>query len=315
MKYIIISILYFLLPNPFWAQQEVQYSYFTEAKQIFNPAVAGENKFTSLTLMYRSQWAGIDGAPESQFIAANLKAFKQHGLAFSFNRAAIGIQERLGITAQYAYKVRLNKSIFSIGLQFSQRQYSTDYSQSSIIALDGFDNDPLISNERITGSVFNIGVGIYLKSKSYFIGLSAPRMIRSSIINEIANNNSIEERHINLMAGVDIKINQNWKFKPALNLKYVNNAPFSLDILQMLEYQNKITLGAEFRAGGSENSIINAANLLVGFNFTSRIFSAIVFDFTLNELKDYENGTVEFILKYHFRDAVKSRNMQNPRFY
>ena len=62
----IILLLLLLKGCAAWAQQEALYSHHMYNVMAVNPAYAGYEKLMSATLIHRSQWASISGAPRYQ---------------------------------------------------------------------------------------------------------------------------------------------------------------------------------------------------------------------------------------------------------
>ena len=54
------------------AQYYPAFSAFMETGLIYNPAIAGANEQLTANLGYRSQWAGVEGAPSYFFLSADL---------------------------------------------------------------------------------------------------------------------------------------------------------------------------------------------------------------------------------------------------
>ena len=50
------------------SQQESNFSYYMFNHQAINPAYTGSRGITNLTSVIRSQWVGIEGAPETQTV-------------------------------------------------------------------------------------------------------------------------------------------------------------------------------------------------------------------------------------------------------
>jgi len=71
MKSFVISIGLLITVSIVRGQQDGVFSNQLFSMQEFNPAYAGVRGVLSGTIMHRSQWVGMDGAPNSQFIAVN----------------------------------------------------------------------------------------------------------------------------------------------------------------------------------------------------------------------------------------------------
>ena len=297
-------------------QQENLYTQFAFNKIAFNPAVAGELKYTTISGINRSQWSGLLGAPKSLFLNANLGTVAdRYGFGVSFSKRSIGIQERLEVAGQYAYKLKVNNGYLNLGLQFSARRYTTDFTNPNLIALDGFENDPSIDQVKYNNTVLNLGVGIYFNTDQFYAGISIPRLSKGDIDFESVNNISREARHVFAMVGSQIELTSDWHYEPQFFFKVAENSPFNLDFLSMFNYQNKIYVGGNLRSGGSQRSFLESFDIILGFQFTETIFAGMSYDFSLSELSQYENGSFEILIKYNFKKSKLPKRISNPRYF
>jgi len=305
-----------LFSNSLIGQQENLYSQFAFNKIAFNPAVAGNLKYTTITGVTRSQWSGIIGAPKSQFLNVNLGTVsKRHGFGISLSNNSIGIQERVQVAGQYALKLKLKKSHFNIGLQISGRRYTTDFTNPTLVALDGFENDPSIDRVIYNNTVINLGIGVLYESKNIYAGISIPRLVRGDIDFESINNVSREARHIYVMVGSKLDLAENWIYNPQFFFKLAENSPFNLDFLSMFSYQDKIFIGGNLRSGGLQRSFIESFNMILGFQFTNSIFAGMSYDFNFGDISQFENGSFELLLKYNFGKSSLPKRISNPRYF
>ena len=93
------------------AQQEPVFSHYMFNSLSFNPAYAGNKDMLSLQTAYRIQWLGIEGAPRTLLLNADMP--------IKNNKMALGIdayQDRVGdfsvtkFYTSYAYKIQLNST-------------------------------------------------------------------------------------------------------------------------------------------------------------------------------------------------------------
>ncbi|MBT8234433.1 MAG: PorP/SprF family type IX secretion system membrane protein [Saprospiraceae bacterium] len=316
MKRVLIYIVLYLVSVSAYGQQEHLYTQFAFNKIAFNPAVAGENNFTSITGINRSQWSGLVGAPQTQAINVNLGTISdKYGFGLSLLKNKVGIQDKLEIAGQYAYKLKLNKSTLNLGLQFSGRRYTTDFTDPSLIAIDGFELDPSIERSKYSNTVLNIGLGVYFKSENIYFGFAIPRIIEGDIDLESENIITKEERHMYAMTGFKLELSQDWAYHPQFFFKVAEQSPFNLDFLSLFSYQDKIYLGGNIRAGGSQNSLLNSFDIVLGFQFTPNIFAGMSYDFNLTDLSQYENGSFELSLTYSFEKSNLPKRISNPRYF
>jgi type IX secretion system PorP/SprF family membrane protein len=72
------------------AQQDPLYGQYVFNNAIINPAQAGVKENNQLGLLYRNQWAGIDGAPINKSLFLNMRLPKNLGLALGIYSDEIG---------------------------------------------------------------------------------------------------------------------------------------------------------------------------------------------------------------------------------
>ena len=65
------------------AQQDPQYTQYMYNMNVVNPAYAGSKEGLSLTALYRKQWSGLDGAPETFTFSAHAPFGDKVGLGLS----------------------------------------------------------------------------------------------------------------------------------------------------------------------------------------------------------------------------------------
>ena len=88
-KIILVVTLFFLAVNT-KAQQDPQYTQYMYNMNIINPAYAGSSDATSVGILYRNQWDGIDGAPKTGTMNIHFPVGKNVGLGFSAISDEIG---------------------------------------------------------------------------------------------------------------------------------------------------------------------------------------------------------------------------------
>jgi len=317
MKRLLIHIIILICSGQLFAQQDHLLSQFPYTKLLVNPALAGENDYTSIYGMHRDQWSGIQGAPESQWLGVNLsRVAKNLGFAVSISRHTIGIQEKLDLTGMYAYKVKIGKATASLAMQISGRRFTNDFTKDGLIAIDGFALDPSIERIRYSESVFNAGIGTYIKTDDFYVGISIPRLAKVSLDPvEVDDSKSTEVRHLYGMAGLDLRLSSILDFRPQLLYKLAENAPNDLDLFASIVYKNQFHFGTNLRTGGTQQSFLESVDIILGFQFTDAIFASMAFDFTLSELRQFENGSFELLLRYDFVNNNKPQINISPRFY
>ena len=116
------------------------------------------------------------------------------------------------------------------------------------------------------------------------------------------------------MAGYKIRLTEKLELLPQALVKYANNSPLDIDLNASLLIQDKYTLGANYRFGGDDESLGESIAVLLGAQFTSQIFAGLSWDFTLSEIRNNTNGSLEIALRYCF-EGNESEDFANPRFF
>ena len=126
-----------------FAQQLPHYSQYLLNDYAINPAVGGSRNYFDAKLNNRNQWIGITDAPRTFVLSLhgplNNPKMGVGGLVYA---DVTGPTRRTGITASYAYHLKLNETLkLSFGLSAGMIQYATDFSKITF----NENNDPATS--------------------------------------------------------------------------------------------------------------------------------------------------------------------------
>lgn len=312
----IVFIIILIALQQGMSQQDNQYTQYSQTKLYYNSAYAGQEDQYSITGRHRNQWSGLVGGPAGQALLVNFPTVHEVlGFGLSINRNSVGIQERSEVAGMYSYKLKIKEANLNLGLQASFRQFVNDFTKDGLIAIDGFELDPSISRERYSTNVFNVGAGLFFNTKRFYLGVSVPRLVKADIDAEGFNSLSQETRHLYAMFGLNFELSPFWSIQQNNLFKYSDNAPFDIDSQAIFVYQRQVHLGLNLRAGGSQSSILESTGMILGFQFTPRILASMSYDFNTTELREYENGSFEILIKYEFLRNKSPKLIQNPRYY
>ena len=129
MKRIYILLLLAVGVLPAWGQVDPIYSLYRFNPQNITPAHVGGYEGTEITVMNRQQWMGIEGAPKTMGITANMKWGKQKGLGLVGLLDEAGPMKTVHVGLDFAYHVRLNEAwSFSGGIENITDQRYRPYS-------------------------------------------------------------------------------------------------------------------------------------------------------------------------------------------
>lgn len=300
----LIGIVLALATVPCKAQQDPMYSQYMFNTLAFNPAYAGSADVFTIMALSRHQWVGFEGAPATQTFALHtpLKS-KKIALGFSAINDKIGPTKQTGAYLDLAYRIPTGENTqLAFGLKGGINLYQADLG-----SLSSVDVDPASVN--ISSSILpNFGFGLFWHSPTYYIGLSAPKLLTNDIdaASATALVTSTEARHYFLMGGYVFDLDRDLKFKPSLMVRVVEGAPLSVDVNANFLYREKIWFGAMYRVG-------NSFGLMGQYRITDQFRAGYAFDLTTTKIGAYNAGTHEIMLSYDLR-FVKGRTI-SPRYF
>jgi type IX secretion system PorP/SprF family membrane protein len=292
-----------LLVNSIYAQQEAQYSQYMYNTISINPAYAGSRNVLSVLALHRSQWVGFEGAPTTSTFSINTPIPETNlGLGISAISDRIGPTEQTTVSGDISYTIRLSeKTNLSFGAKGTASFFSFD--QYRVTPFQA--NDPKWKSLSSNMSP-NFGVGMYLHSDKYYLGLSIPNLMESNFYND--NEIAINSQRMNyyFIGGYVFDVS-NWiKFKPAIVSKIVTGAPVQLDLSGNALFMDKFVLGAAYRVDA-------ALTGLAGFQVNDALFVGYSYDFDTTNLSRYNTGSHEIFIRYEF--IFKKDKLVSPRFF
>lgn len=274
------------------AQQLPQYSQYILNKYVINPASAGTENYFTGQINYRSQWEGVQDAPRTYMLSVNGPIASQNmGIGGYIFNDIVGPTRRSGISLSYAYHVKLSSTLkLSLSVNAGILQYGIDGSE---ITFDRPDNvgSAFIENNLLPDA----GASFYLHHKKFFLGGSAPQLIRS----EINFEESVEEQtgtlsnHFFLMGGYQANIGENFKIEPSFLLKYIEPIPVQYEVTLRGLYKDNYWLGVGYRQDA-------AFNLLIGITLQESLSLGYSYDFIQSDVANYSTGSHEIMLSVRF---------------
>jgi type IX secretion system PorP/SprF family membrane protein len=302
------------------AQQEAHFTQFMYNKLYVNPAYAGARGVPSIQAMYRSQWVGFDGAPQSMQASFNGPFLsKRVGVGATINHLKIGLQRDFRATLAYSYDMVAQDEVsLRIGLSGSLRSLGIAFNEANPAQT----GDPSIEDQRTNDFYGNVGAGVYgTIMERYYFGVSVPHLYSNTIGYGDAMTMAgdpltlaKESQHFYGMAGAVLPLSEDINLMPAILLKYVKNAPFNADLNVNLELRRKFTAGISYRLGGDGSG--DSVDLLAFWQAAPQFGIGAAYDFTLSNLKDYNAGSFEVLLQYDLKQLKNGkRKLSNPRFF
>jgi type IX secretion system PorP/SprF family membrane protein len=286
---IFFSILFlFIISLKGIAQVEPSYSLYRYTTNFFNPAAFGMEEKVTIKTNFRSQFLGIDNAPETQSISLGIPINDKINVGTIVIADKVFIERTTSLFASFSYKIQVGKATnLLFGVQTGGTFVNIDFEKLNLPA------DPFLSQNT---NYFNpnVGVGFYLKNEKYFASLSVPRLFETD---RVADENGVATQANNkaqlyISGGYHLKIANSIKFIPS-TLVRLSQEEIITDATATFEFFEKFDVGVNYR-------VDRAIGGLLYITIKNRLKLGYAFESNTSTIDKYENGTHEFGLRFEF---------------
>jgi type IX secretion system PorP/SprF family membrane protein len=332
----LLPILLLLLCSEAFAQQLTHFSQYMLNGYLINPAVAGAENYGELKTGYRSQWAGVEGAPESFYLTVHTplgkmnrkttatsspyrgrtgsKALRQnyqtkdvlnvqqhHGLGLSIIQDKAGVLKRTDAGLTYAYHMPVSRSLMvSAGLTGGFSLYQVNEAELQLTN----PNDPAFLAGDYNQAKPNVTAGVLLYSKRFYVGASSAQLFQDELsarFGESEENSARSRVHHTFTSGYKIYLTPGLSVLPSVLLKYASPAPLAIDANLKLQYQDRFWVGGSYRP---KQTLV----ALAGINLNNLLQVGYAYDIGKGGMNHYSSGSHEVVIGFllHNRDKVFS---------
>lgn len=301
MRKLVLVFMFFSAAG--FAQQDAQYTQYMYNTININPAYAGSRGAMSIFGLYRTQWVGLDGAPETSSFSLNTPINNSNlGLGVSLVNDKIGPTNENTFSADLSYTIPTSETFkLSFGIKGTANLFNLDINKLN----PEHQGDPQFQD---LGNKFspNIGAGVYWHSDKAYVGLSVPNFIETTRYSD--NDYAIFKDRINyyFIAGYVFDLDPYTKFKPAVLTKMVQGAPLQVDLSANFMFNDKFTVGVAYRWSA-------ALSAMAGFQVTDGLFIGYAYDRETTRLNNYNSGSHEIFLRFEFFNNYS--RITSPRFF
>lgn len=300
---IIVAVMFFTVSAK--AQQDPQYTQYMYNMNIINPAYAGSYDALSLNFLARSQWVGIDGAPQTLTLGAHAPVGKNVGLGLSIIVDNIGPVQEQNLYGDFSYTLNFNNNA---KLAFGLKAGYTFFNICLPCLNTTNANDMAFVNQNANKVLPNIGAGVFYYTDKFYAGLSVPNLLETFHFEKNGGqiSQASETKHYFFTSGYVFDLSSDVKLKPSMLVKAATGSPLSIDFSGNVLVYDKLEFGLSYRLDESVSALINLRarqNLRVGY----------AYDYTLTNLGNFNSGSHEIFLLFNFdfeRNKIKS-----PRFF
>lgn len=289
--------------NPLLAQQDPIYGQYIFNSTVINPAQAGVFDQSQWGVVYRNQWAGIDGAPITKSFFSNFRANKFLGTSIAVYQDEIGPVNDVTLQADIAYPIRLNERwTLSGGLRAIGSRITANLADLQNVQ----PGDPNFNQNLASGVFFNVGMGMLIYNNRMFFGASLPRAISRELEGQQIMNAKLKQ-HFFAYGGIQMHLTDEWSFSPSVMARFVAQAPFQLDVNAVFNYKNTIDMGPMVRSG-------DALGMLFGIYMNEKWYLGYQYEYPLQAIQQASRQTHEVALRFLWDSKFKSR-IRSPRYF
>jgi type IX secretion system PorP/SprF family membrane protein len=268
---------------------------------VINPAYAGSKENLSFGLLYRTQWTGIDGAPQTATFFGHAPIGDKVGLGLSIISDQVGPVKETNAYADFSYTLKLGGEH---NLAFGVKAGAT-FHDIGLAGIDLIDpNDPFFQNINTTTP--NIGAGFFYYTDKYYFAGSVPNILSSVHLDANGNKIGSEESHYFFTGGYVFDVSENTELKPSFMVKSAFGAPTSFDLNVNARFFKKLEIGGSYRLDDSFSGLIN-------FAITPSLRIGYAYDSVTSDIKRFAPASHEFLLLFDLNFPKKVS--RSPRYF
>lgn len=293
-----------------YSQQDPQFTHYMFDRLSVNPGVAGTSNAICATAIYRQQWSGFDGAPQTFLLNAHMPVdVLRGGLGITFFNDVLGQENNNIFRLSYSFHRALGPGTLGIGINGGIINKSLGNSWLPPDGITSIPDDNAIPDNGTSHTTYDLGFGLYYVSPQMWIGLSSTHLPQQQLSLSTLDFEMV--RHYFVMAGYRHDFNAEWAIRPSVFAKS-DAASTQMDINVNVLWNNMAWLGVSYRladavapmAGYQTN--IGKGLLKIGYSY----------DVTTSDLKNYSSGSHELMVNYCFTidPPDVDRKHKNVRF-
>jgi type IX secretion system PorP/SprF family membrane protein len=291
--YSIIGVAFATIAN--WqnvaAQQYPLFTNYVTNAYAFNPAVIGLTEKLDIRGIYRTQWLGVAGQPQTSIIALNGKVGKSpFGIGGYLFKDVAGRLDRTGgnLMLSAIRKVGANSTL-SVGASGGVYQVR--------LQADPFVKDladPIVENSQKAVLIPDLSVGVYFKQENgLFAGISVPQLYKKKIFYDPSvqrvSTTQIVRQYFGIV-GYGIKTSEKLVIEPSVMVKVSPNIQPQLDFSIRGIFNKMFWVGGSFRTE-------DAVAAMVGID-KQKWYAVYSYDLTTSALSAVSSGSHEITIGF-----------------
>ncbi|WP_299819046.1 type IX secretion system membrane protein PorP/SprF [uncultured Pontibacter sp.] len=308
-----------------YAQQLPQHTQYAQNNFLLNPAVAGIENYIDLRAGYRTQWVGLEGAPTSFYTSIHTSLNKNdrnakplsmrnpnnnpglspnknnrfharphHGIGAVAQADRSGLLQTVSLNLNYAYHLPLTRTLnLSSGITAGLRQYRVNKKDLDLLIPD----DPFLANDTEHMNKPDLGIGFWLYSRNFYIGLAGMQLLKSESGTTQGSLHAALQKHYYATGGFRVQASDMITVTPSVMVKMAESGLTMVDLNANLTYAQRFWIGAFYRYDDAVTGTVGAyLNHLLDVSYS--------YDITTSKLNKVSANSHEIVI------GIKLNNKQ-----
>ena len=279
-----IFIIAFCVVFGLYAQTDPMFFQQTNNRAVINPAVTGKGGDVNAYLGIRQQWTGFPG-PSTQIVnGSGFAKDWRSGFGMMFMNDKFGPQKTQNLKVNYAYFIPFEEKAF-LSLGLGMGFLNNVYDESDFFARES--DDEAVTFLKESKFMPDFDFGIEFNTSQFEIGASMTHLLstyeKQSLIAPM--------RNIYVYARGKLAINKYWDFIPGItwhNTQKLN----TYELNAAFRYNNNICVNMIYRNPAT-------FGIVYGMNVYGGIRITYSFDYGIDNLRSYNDGSHEITLSYN----------------
>ena len=287
------------------AQFDPQMGQYMYMQTAYNPAAAGEGDLMRVAGMHRMQYISISNAPMSTwftFASPFVIGKTRHGAGVRFLNDRYGLFTNQAFHVQYAYRHKLGKGYLSAGvdLGFVNVGFRGDSVNLKNMEDEYHDaNDEAIPTGSKSGMKFDMGVGLYYCTPTWWVGASYSHLTQPTVDwDDYSEVKLVGTMYVSGGYHFRLKNHREWVLTPSA-MVMSDFVSWDVNLTLMCDYKDRYRWGLGYRIAGS-------VNILLGIDIISGLQLGYSCELPTNKLMLESYGSHEIYLAYGF-DILKPK--------
>lgn len=231
-----------------YSQQDFLHTQYMFNLFSINPAYAGSKNTMDINLSHRSQWIGLEGAPQTQFLSLHTPVLQNKvGLGLQISNDAIGPRKVQGLNTAYAYHIKINRGKLGFGLRAGVFNYTYNWNELKYES----GNDDVIGVKNPNTLAINFDFGMYYKGRANYTGFEISHINQSKIyVSDSTDSQARLYPHLSVFYGHAFELSDNFVLKTSALARAVSNNSYYADINISILFNNVLWIGTSYKTVG-----------------------------------------------------------------